>query len=116
MSIVNLKEYDKYKFNMLTETLQAKSRKPKHDFTAEIISIEKDGVEDVYDTTQEDYHSLIFNGIVTGNCSEVLQASQVSSYTDYGEEDEIGLDISCNLGSINIFNVMKNDSIKNTVK
>ncbi|WKB79671.1 LAGLIDADG family homing endonuclease [Bacillus glycinifermentans] len=116
MSIVDLKEYDKYKFNMLTETLQAKSRKPKHDFTAEIISIEKDGVEDVYDTTQEDYHSLIFNGIVTGNCSEVLQASQVSTYTDYGEEDEIGLDISCNLGSINIFNVMKNGSIKNTVK
>ncbi|ATH91702.1 hypothetical protein COP00_02990 [Bacillus glycinifermentans] len=116
MSIVDLKEYDKYKFNMLTETLQAKSRKPKHDFTAEIISIEKDGVEDVYDTTQEDYHSLIFNGIVTGNCSEVLQASQVSSYTDYGQEDEIGLDISCNLGSINIFNVMKNGSIKNSVK
>ncbi|WP_457915852.1 class 1b ribonucleoside-diphosphate reductase subunit alpha [Bacillus paralicheniformis] len=49
-------------------------------------------------------------------CSEVLQSSKVSTYTDYGEEDEIGLDISCNLGSINIFNVMKNDSIKNTVK
>ncbi|MCY8564286.1 class 1b ribonucleoside-diphosphate reductase subunit alpha [Bacillus sonorensis] len=49
-------------------------------------------------------------------CSEVLQSSKVSTYTDYGEEDEIGLDISCNLGSINIFNVMKNGSIKNTVK
>ncbi|KAA6472147.1 class 1b ribonucleoside-diphosphate reductase subunit alpha [Bacillus swezeyi] len=49
-------------------------------------------------------------------CSEVLQSSKVSTYTDYGEEDDIGLDISCNLGSINIFNVMKNDSIKNTVK
>ncbi|OJT57689.1 class 1b ribonucleoside-diphosphate reductase subunit alpha [Bacillus licheniformis] len=49
-------------------------------------------------------------------CSEVLESSKVSTYTDYGEEDEIGLDISCNLGSINIFNVMKNDSIKTTVK
>ncbi|MBM6849199.1 ribonucleoside-diphosphate reductase subunit alpha [Bacillus licheniformis] len=49
-------------------------------------------------------------------CSEVLQSSKVSTYTDYGEEDEIGLDISCNLGSINIFNVMKNGSIKNSVK
>ena len=49
-------------------------------------------------------------------CSEVLQASQVSSYTDYGEEDEIGLDISCNLGSINILNVMKNKSLEQTVK
>ncbi|MGM9922797.1 MAG: class 1b ribonucleoside-diphosphate reductase subunit alpha [Bacillus sp. (in: firmicutes)] len=49
-------------------------------------------------------------------CSEVLQASKVSSYTDYGEEDEIGLDISCNLASMNIVNVMENKSIKETVK
>src|SRR5690606_28993750 len=49
-------------------------------------------------------------------CSEILQASQVSTYNDYGEEDEIGLDISCNLGSMNIVNVMENKSIKDTVK
>ncbi|MCY8225272.1 class 1b ribonucleoside-diphosphate reductase subunit alpha [Bacillus haynesii] len=49
-------------------------------------------------------------------CSEVLQASQVSSYTDYGQKDEIGLDISCNLGSLNILNVMKNKSLEQTVK
>jgi ribonucleoside-diphosphate reductase alpha chain len=49
-------------------------------------------------------------------CSEVLQSSKVSTYTDYGQEDIIGLDISCNLGSLNIVNVMKNKSIKETVK
>ncbi|MGQ7864229.1 class 1b ribonucleoside-diphosphate reductase subunit alpha [Bacillus sp. WC2502] len=49
-------------------------------------------------------------------CSEVLQASEVSSYADYDQEDEIGLDISCNLGSLNIMNVMKNKSIEKTVK
>lgn len=49
-------------------------------------------------------------------CSEVLQASEVSTYTDYGEEDEVGLDISCNLGSLNIDNVMKHKTIKDTVK
>ncbi|MFZ7765029.1 class 1b ribonucleoside-diphosphate reductase subunit alpha [Bacillus licheniformis] len=49
-------------------------------------------------------------------CSEVLQASKVSEYTDYGEEDAIGLDISCNLGSLNIANVMANKSIEQTVK
>ncbi|MGG1699148.1 class 1b ribonucleoside-diphosphate reductase subunit alpha [Bacillus zhangzhouensis] len=49
-------------------------------------------------------------------CSEVLQASEVSSYMDYDQEDEIGLDISCNLGSLNIMNVMKNKSIEKTVK
>lgn len=116
VDIVELKEYDMYKFNMLTNTLQKKSRKPKHDFTATIESIDFYGVEDVYDTTQPDYHSLIFNGVVTGNCSEILQPSLVSTFNDYGEKDEIGLDISCNLGSLNIVNVMKNKSIKESVK
>ncbi|MGO5259132.1 class 1b ribonucleoside-diphosphate reductase subunit alpha [Bacillus licheniformis] len=49
-------------------------------------------------------------------CSEILQVSQVSEYTDYGEPDAIGLDISCNLGSLNIANVMANKSIEQTVK
>lgn len=49
-------------------------------------------------------------------CSEVLQAAKVSHYADYDEPDEIGLDISCNLGSLNIVNVMRNKSIKSSVK
>ncbi|WP_232673906.1 class 1b ribonucleoside-diphosphate reductase subunit alpha [Bacillus velezensis] len=49
-------------------------------------------------------------------CSEVLQASQVSEYTDYGEPDVIGLDISCNLGSLNVANVMKNGDFETIVK
>ncbi|MGM9988466.1 MAG: class 1b ribonucleoside-diphosphate reductase subunit alpha [Bacillaceae bacterium] len=49
-------------------------------------------------------------------CTEVLQSSVVSNYTDYGKEDELGLDISCNLASVNIVNVMNNKSIKETVK
>ncbi|MCP1528582.1 class 1b ribonucleoside-diphosphate reductase subunit alpha [Bacillus pumilus] len=49
-------------------------------------------------------------------CSEVLQCSKVSQYTDYGEPDNIGLDISCNLGSLNIANVMAGGSIENAVK
>lgn len=49
-------------------------------------------------------------------CSEILQQSKVSSYTDYTQEDELGMDISCNLASINIVNVMENKSIKDTVK
>jgi ribonucleoside-diphosphate reductase alpha chain len=49
-------------------------------------------------------------------CSEILQVSQVSKYNDYDKEDEIGMDISCNLGSINIVNVMENCSIEQAVK
>lgn len=76
---------------------------------ATIKSIEYVGKEDVYDTTQEDYHSLIFNGIVTSNCTEIFQASELSIYNDYGEEDDIGLDISCNLGSLNVKSVMESE-------
>ncbi|MCY7500206.1 class 1b ribonucleoside-diphosphate reductase subunit alpha [Bacillus pumilus] len=49
-------------------------------------------------------------------CSEVIQSSKVSKYTDYDQDDEIGLDISCNLGSMNILNVMNNQSIEKTVR
>lgn len=49
-------------------------------------------------------------------CSEILQVSELSKYNDYDEEDEIGQDISCNLGSLNIVNVMKNKDIENTVR
>lgn len=49
-------------------------------------------------------------------CSEILQSSTVSDYTDYGEPDVIGADISCNLGSLNIANVMRNGSIESSVK
>lgn len=49
-------------------------------------------------------------------CSEILQVSEVSEYTDYGEEDVLGYDISCNLGSLNIANVMANKAIDKAVK
>lgn len=49
-------------------------------------------------------------------CSEILQYSEVSQYNDYEEKDDIGQDISCNLGSLNIVNVMKNKDIENTVR
>lgn len=49
-------------------------------------------------------------------CSEILQASKVSSYTDYGQEDEIGMDISCNLGSLNIVSIMERKSVRESVR
>ncbi|MDP4468627.1 ribonucleotide reductase N-terminal alpha domain-containing protein [Staphylococcus hyicus] len=112
---IELKEKDVKKVLAFNSILQPNSRTPKHGFTATIESIEYIGKEDVYDTTQEDYHSLIFNGIVTGNCSEILQYSQVSEHTDYGLEDKLGLDISCNLGSLNIVNAMKSEDFGKTI-
>lgn len=50
-------------------------------------------------------------------CTEILQPSTVSSYSDYDkrEEDFIGKDISCNLSSGHMGNMIKNNTIKETV-
>jgi len=39
-------------------------------FTARVSAVEFAGVEPVYDTTQPDGNSVIFNGLVTGQCGE----------------------------------------------
>jgi ribonucleoside-diphosphate reductase alpha chain len=39
-------------------------------FTARIASIEPVGRQPVFDTTQPDHNSVIFNGLVTGQCAE----------------------------------------------
>lgn len=49
-------------------------------------------------------------------CTEILQVSQLSSYTDYEEEDQVGFDISCNLASLNIVNVMETGLVAQSIK
>ena len=106
-SLVTLKDEDIEKVEDFNSILSEKSRNPKHKYTAEISSIEFYGVEDVYDTTQEDYHSLIFNGIVTGNCTEIIQVQSKSILNDDQTYKELGTDVSCNLGSTNVDHLMQ---------
>ena len=54
-------------------------RKKEH-FEVEIVEINYIGKEDVYDTTQLLNHSLIFNGLVTGNCTEIYQNTEPNHY------------------------------------
>ncbi|SFV67182.1 Ribonucleotide reductase of class Ia (aerobic), alpha subunit [hydrothermal vent metagenome] len=49
-------------------------------FVVEISEINYIGKEDVYDTTQLYNHSLIFNGLVTGNCTEIFQNTSPNHY------------------------------------
>lgn len=67
-----------------------------------VASIEFYGVEDVYDPTVENGHSVIYNGLVTGNCSEIFQPSSPSEFSEDSAFTNTGRDISCNLGSLNV--------------
>ena len=49
-------------------------------------------------------------------CTEIMQLSEVSEIGQYYEKDQIRRGISCNLGSLNIVNVMENKRVKQAVK
>ncbi|NJH66558.1 class 1b ribonucleoside-diphosphate reductase subunit alpha, partial [Staphylococcus agnetis] len=48
-------------------------------------------------------------------CTEIFQLQETSIINDYGVEDEIKRDISCNLGSLNIVNVMESNRFRDSV-
>ncbi len=81
------------------EWSEKQSRAKKDNFESTITSIEFVGCEDVFDTTQNDNNTLIFNGLVTGNCGE-------QPLPPYG---------SCLLGSINLTRFVKNPFTKAAV-
>lgn len=49
-------------------------------------------------------------------CTEIFQLQTVSDITDYGQPDLIGYDVCCNLGSLNIVNVMENGDMEETIE
>jgi ribonucleoside-diphosphate reductase alpha chain len=53
---------------------------------------------------------------ISNLCTEIFQNQTTSVINDYGIEDEIGYDISCNLGSLNIYNLMNEKTIDETVR
>lgn len=53
---------------------------------------------------------------ISNLCCEIMQLQETSEINNYGVEDVIKRDISCNLGSLNIVNVMENNSIEQSVK
>ena len=62
-------------------------------------------------------HALknIGNIKISNLCTEIFQLQETSIIRDYGEQDTIKRDISCNLGSLNIVNVMETKKIKDSI-
>lgn len=73
-----------------------------HKYRATVNSIEFYGVEDVYDVTVDNGNSVVFDGIATGQCSEILQVQSPGTFNEDCSYLDEGADISCNLGSFNI--------------
>lgn len=68
-----------------------------------VISVTSQGrFDDTYCLNEPEKHKVVFEGIQTGNCSEILQPQVSSKFNESGFYDEVGRDISCNLGSMNV--------------
>lgn len=52
---------------------------------------------------------------ISNLCTEIFQLQETSTINDYGTDDEIRRDISCNLGSLNIANVMDSGKFRESV-
>lgn len=110
-----------YKLNKLglkCNRLKWTPKKPNRECShfIKVTGIEKlDEKMDTYCFTEPKRHMGMFNGLLTGQCSEILQYSKVSTHNDYGQEDDIQFDISCNLGSLNIMNAMESNNFEKTI-
>lgn len=72
----------------------------------------------VYCLEVEDNHNFVISGgtsnYLVHNC-EIFQSQKTSIINNDNEENELGYDVNCILGSLNIVNIMDNKSIKESV-
>lgn len=63
------------------------------------------------------HHALSSEGKIkfSNLCTEIIQLSETSVINDYYEQDDIKRDISCNLGSLNIVNVMEGKDLGSAI-
>lgn len=82
-----------------------------------VVSVEDEGRHsDTYCVTEKNRGMAVFNGILTGNCSEILQVNTPSEFNEDLSFAEVGKDISCNLGSMNIAKAMESPNLDFTVE
>ena len=66
-------------------------------------------VDDTYCLNEPSLHKVVFEGIRTGNCSEILQPQTASEFNSAGEFTKPGRDVACNLGSLNVAKMAQAD-------
>ena len=54
--------------------------------------------------------------LMSNLCSEILQPQEVSEINDSQEFTKLGTDISCNLGSLNMVNLMESEDVGKTIR
>lgn len=82
-----------------------------------VTSIEDTGRESpTFCFREEKRHKGMFNGVLTGQCVEIMQYSEASTYNEDGSYKHVGRDISCNLGSMNIAKAVESKDIGKSVE
>ncbi len=71
----------------------------------------------VFKTNANEQHPLKRLGKIkmSNLCTEIFQLQELSTINDYGEPDVLGRDVNCNLGSLNIVNVMEKKLFRESV-
>lgn len=72
---------------------------------------------EIFDDNVNNHHSLKGVGRVkmSNLCTEILQVQTTSNITDMDQPNEYGLDVSCNLGSLDIHRATKSTSFEDLV-
>ncbi|QIC46175.1 class 1b ribonucleoside-diphosphate reductase subunit alpha [Lysinibacillus sphaericus] len=72
---------------------------------------------EIFDDNVNDVHPLKNIGRVkmSNLCTEILQVQETSVITDQDQPNEYGLDVSCNLGSIDIHAAVESDSFEDLI-
>lgn len=72
---------------------------------------------EMFDDNVNNNHALKGLGRVkiSNLCTEILEYQQTSVINDYDQEDDIGLDVSCNLGSLDIHNATKTENFEDLI-
>ena len=114
-SYVNItEEYDKLVANPNIRKTKIKAR----ELETEISKLQQEsGYPYIVNVDTANRHNPVAGKIIMSNlCSEILQVQTPSELTDAQEFTKLGTDVSCNLGSTNIVNLMQSPDFGKSIR